>query len=100
LLADAPRTVEIIVERHGGASSVAKTVPEFIAYAKANPGKINVASGGQKVRSTSLGDAATALGLGPPSGPQLGAASLPHWTTSDAPGSGAAITHLSNVWAN
>jgi tripartite-type tricarboxylate transporter receptor subunit TctC len=25
---------------------VAKTVPEFIAYAKANPGKINIASGG------------------------------------------------------
>ena len=24
----------------------AKTVPEFIAYAKANPGKINLASGG------------------------------------------------------
>jgi tripartite-type tricarboxylate transporter receptor subunit TctC len=24
----------------------AKTVPEFIAYAKANPGKINFASGG------------------------------------------------------
>jgi tripartite-type tricarboxylate transporter receptor subunit TctC len=24
----------------------AKTVPEFIAYAKANPGKINMASGG------------------------------------------------------
>jgi tripartite-type tricarboxylate transporter receptor subunit TctC len=27
-------------------SFVAKTVPEFIAYAKANPGKINMASGG------------------------------------------------------
>jgi tripartite-type tricarboxylate transporter receptor subunit TctC len=24
----------------------AKTIPEFIAYAKANPGKINMASGG------------------------------------------------------
>ena len=24
----------------------AKTVPEFIAYAKANPGKVNMASGG------------------------------------------------------
>jgi tripartite-type tricarboxylate transporter receptor subunit TctC len=27
-------------------SILAKTVPEFIAYAKANPGKINMASGG------------------------------------------------------
>jgi tripartite-type tricarboxylate transporter receptor subunit TctC len=27
-------------------SSSAKTVPEFIAYAKANPGKINMASSG------------------------------------------------------
>ena len=26
----------------------AKTVPEFIAYAKANPGKINMASGGRR----------------------------------------------------
>src|SRR5580658_3614256 len=31
----------------------AKTVPEFIAYAKANPGKINMASGGNGARSMS-----------------------------------------------
>ena len=29
----------------------AKTVPEFIAYAKANPGKINMASGGNGTRA-------------------------------------------------
>ena len=28
----------------------AKTVPEFIAYAKANPGKINMASAGTEPR--------------------------------------------------
>ena len=34
--------------RHGGDAIIsrAKTVPEFIAYAKANPGKINMASNG------------------------------------------------------
>jgi tripartite-type tricarboxylate transporter receptor subunit TctC len=33
--------------RDGGASIIsAKTVPEFIAYAKANPGKLTMASGG------------------------------------------------------
>ena len=31
----------------------AKTVPEFIAYAKANPGKINMASGGTGTASMS-----------------------------------------------
>src|SRR5215831_11724519 len=31
----------------------AKTVPEFIAYAKANPGKINMASGGNGPRNIS-----------------------------------------------
>ena len=30
----------------------AKTVPEFIAYAKANPGKVNMASGGTEAEST------------------------------------------------
>ena len=30
----------------------AKTVPEFIAYANANPGKINMASGGIGVRAS------------------------------------------------
>ena len=30
----------------------AKTVPEFIAYAKANPGKVNMASAGNGARSS------------------------------------------------
>jgi len=34
----------------------AKTVPEFIAYAKANPGKINMASGGKGVSSHVSGE--------------------------------------------
>jgi tripartite-type tricarboxylate transporter receptor subunit TctC len=34
----------------------AKTVPEFIAYAKANPGKINMASGGNGVSSHVSGE--------------------------------------------
>jgi tripartite-type tricarboxylate transporter receptor subunit TctC len=34
----------------------AKTVPEFIAYAKANPGKINMASGGNGSRSHLTGE--------------------------------------------
>jgi tripartite-type tricarboxylate transporter receptor subunit TctC len=34
----------------------AKTVPEFIAYAKANPGKINMASGGNGVPSHVAGE--------------------------------------------
>jgi tripartite-type tricarboxylate transporter receptor subunit TctC len=34
----------------------AKTVPEFIAYAKANPGKINMASGGNGVASHVFGE--------------------------------------------
>ena len=34
----------------------AKTVPEFIAYAKANPGKINMASGGNGTRTHVAGE--------------------------------------------
>ena len=34
----------------------AKTVPEFIAYAKANPGKINMASAGIGSRSHVVGE--------------------------------------------
>ena len=34
----------------------AKTVPEFIAYAKANPGKINMASGGNGSASHIAGE--------------------------------------------
>ena len=34
----------------------AKTVPEFIAYAKANPGKVNMASGGNGSRSHLTGE--------------------------------------------
>ena len=41
----------------GGASSVpARTIPEFIAYAKANPGKINMASSGNGVPSHVAGE--------------------------------------------
>ena len=34
----------------------AKTIPEFIAYAKANPGKINMASGGNGSASHIFGE--------------------------------------------
>src|SRR4029450_9052421 len=34
----------------------AKTVPEFIAYAKANPGKINMASGGKGIAGHVAGE--------------------------------------------
>jgi tripartite-type tricarboxylate transporter receptor subunit TctC len=34
----------------------AKTVPEFIAYAKANPGKVNMASGGNGTVSHVAGE--------------------------------------------
>jgi hypothetical protein len=39
----------------GSASEAAKTVPEFIAYAKGNPGKVNMApSGGGKLPAATL----------------------------------------------
>ena len=40
---------------HGGAIRLFRptTVPEFIAYAKANPGKINMASSAMVLRRTS-----------------------------------------------
>ena len=34
----------------------AKTIPEFIAYAKANPGKVNMASGGNGSASHIFGE--------------------------------------------
>ena len=49
-IADAPYLVVI------NPSVPAKTVPEFIAYAKANPGKINMASGGNGSSSHIFGE--------------------------------------------
>src|ERR1700681_2429228 len=42
----------------------AKTIPEFIAYAKANPGKINMASGGVGSSSHLFGRLVKAMGGG------------------------------------
>jgi tripartite-type tricarboxylate transporter receptor subunit TctC len=47
----------------------AKTVPEFIAYAKANPGKINMASGGNGTGNHVAGElfnTMTGISMGPP----------------------------------
>jgi tripartite-type tricarboxylate transporter receptor subunit TctC len=49
-IADAPYLVVV------NPSFPAKTVPEFIAYAKANPGKVNMASGGNGTSSHIFGE--------------------------------------------
>jgi hypothetical protein len=66
--------VPIVMEVHP--SVPAKTVPEFIAYAKANPDKLNMASGGNGTSIHVAGELRLALGQRKPERDQVETAVL------------------------
>jgi tripartite-type tricarboxylate transporter receptor subunit TctC len=57
--------------RAGGSPADSRTVPEFIAYAKANPGRINMASAGNGTTSHLCGELFKMM-TGYPTGPEQG----------------------------